>query len=204
MSSARCPVVVLQPQSPFPHFGHRALRMALSAPREAWGFIEDSSYGPTVDQYPASPPVSPQAFPETPGPRVSSHSRGARGLAWERVRGTRSLVYPPLLSRPTKLGGQRRDLFAPTIGFAGLPSFIRIRDPDPLVRIHSPFISRRYRRDCPAATPEHLHNNLRNTMVAGFILGDPRKPWPRSGGARGTEPGTSGFGGAPSARYWSH
>jgi hypothetical protein len=99
MSSARCPVVVLQPQSPFPNFGHRALRMALSAPREAWGFIEDSSYGPTVDQYPASPPVSPQAFPETPGPRVSSHSRGSLGLAWGRVRGTRSLVYPPLLSQ---------------------------------------------------------------------------------------------------------
>jgi hypothetical protein len=62
-----------------------------------------------------------------------------------------------------------------------------------LMGIHPAFIARCYRRECPAAAPERLHNNLRNTMVAGFILGDPRKPWPRSGGARGTGPGLRGL-----------
>ncbi len=71
-----------------------------------------------------------------------------------------------------------------------------------LMGIHPAFIARCYRRECPAAAPERLHNNLRNTMVAGFILGDPRKPWPRSGGARGTGPGLSASGGNSSGIHY--
>jgi hypothetical protein len=80
MSSPRYPVVVLCSHNhPFFHFGHRALRMALSA---------------------------------------------SLGLAWERVRGTRSWVYPPLSQGQRSSEVSEGILFAPTIGFAGLPSFV--------------------------------------------------------------------------------
>jgi hypothetical protein len=66
-------------------------------------------------QYPASSPCFHTGRSRTPG---------SLGLAWGRVRGTRSWVYPPLSQGQRSSEVSEGILFAPTIGFAGLPSFV--------------------------------------------------------------------------------